>query len=552
MKHVVDRVLLVAAILSFAQMATASDQNELLNILRKEGSKCLSQIAESSPPDPNKTYCPPEWDLVTCWPYGEPGEKVDLLCPEYLPDFNNEGHVFRFCDVTGKWVVNPATNKTYANYTECLEDKQAERIPREVLKRVTTMYTIGYSVSLGSLFIAFIILASFKRLHCTRNYVHMHLFMSYMLRAFFILVKDAVLVGVSASVDTPRGTPGCKVVQTIFMYFMATNYFWILVEGLYLHNLIFVSVFSERKFFYGFIAIGWVFPLTFVVPWVVVRATLEDNGCWDTDDLGYTWIYKAPIVAAILLNFLLFLNILRVLAKKMRSPASIADQNGSVQQCCGLCLSRQPEEPTRSGRRGSYGRRRSSIQLQMPMKLAKSTLVLIPLFGVHYIVFVGMPDNVGGTAYEVRLYFDLFFNSFQGFFVAILYCFLNGEVRAEFKRRWEHWKLKRSLNANGNNRGAFSFTSRTSMDYSYSVTTQPVSNGGPAARTNNNVSQNGSPTRNGLLQANGKCGDDVSTVPRNAQKRASFNVVVERISEERADEKDSLIKDGVLEMESSL
>eukprot|EP00058_Branchiostoma_floridae_P013961 XP_002599449.1 hypothetical protein BRAFLDRAFT_58979 [Branchiostoma floridae] len=169
---------------------------------------------------------------------------------------------------------------------------------------------------------------------------------------------------------------------------MATNYFWILVEGLYLHNLIFVSVFSERKFFYGFIAIGWVFPLTFVVPWVVVRATLEDNGCWDTDDLGYTWIYKAPIVAAILLNFFLFLNILRVLAKKMRSPASVADQ-----------------------------------------KLAKSTLVLIPLFGVHYIVFVGMPDNVGGTAYEVRLYFDLFFNSFQGFFVAILYCFLNGEVR---------------------------------------------------------------------------------------------------------------------------
>ncbi|KAI8515392.1 vasoactive intestinal polypeptide receptor [Branchiostoma belcheri] len=471
-------------------MAVA-DQTEVIEILRKEGFKCRALIAQSSPPDGNR-------------------------------------HVFRFCDVNGKWVVNPATNKTYANYSACLEERQSRRIPPEVLQRVTTLYTVGYSVSLGSLFIAFIILASFKRLHCTRNYVHMHLFMSYMLRALFILVKDAVLdIGASGSAESQRGTPGCKVVQTIFMYFMATNYFWILVEGLYLHNLIFVSVFSERKFFYGFIAIGWVFPLTFVVPWVAVRATLEDTGCWDSDEKGYTWIYKAPIVAAILLNFFLFLNILRVLAKKMRSPASVADH----------------------GRRGS--RRRSSIQLQMPMKLAKSTLVLIPLFGVHYIVFAGMPDNVGGVAYEVRLYFDLFFNSFQGFFVSILYCFLNGEVKAEFKRRWEHWKLKRNLDARGNSRSPLSFTSRTSVDYSV---TQAVSNGGPAGTTNNNLAPNGSPTRNGLLQVNnGKGRDGPSTVTDrpSPQKRASFNVIVEKISEE-CGERDNLIDEGVLEMESSL
>lgn len=46
-------------------------------------------------------------------------------------------------------------------------------------------------------------------------------------------------------------------------------------------------------------------------------------------------------------------------------------------------------------------------------KLAKSTLVLVFVFGVHYIVFVGMPHTFKGVGWEVRMYCELFFNSFQ-------------------------------------------------------------------------------------------------------------------------------------------
>ncbi|ETE62277.1 Parathyroid hormone 2 receptor, partial [Ophiophagus hannah] len=49
----------------------------------------------------------------------------------------------------------------------------------------------------------------------------------------------------------------CKITVVMFIYFLATNYYWILVEGLYLHSLIFVAFFSETKYLWGFILIGW-------------------------------------------------------------------------------------------------------------------------------------------------------------------------------------------------------------------------------------------------------------------------------------------------------
>ncbi|NXV41985.1 PTH1R protein, partial [Uria aalge] len=302
-------------------------------------------------------FCLPEWDGIVCWPEGVPGKVVAMPCPEYIYDFNHKGHAYRRCDLNGSWELVPGNNRTWANYSECAKFLTNETREREVFDRLYLIYTVGYSISLGSLTVAVLILGYFRRLHCTRNYIHMHLFVSFMLRAMSIFVKDAVLYSGSALEEMERISEedlksiteappadksqfvGCKVAVTFFLYFLATNYYWILVEGLYLHSLIFMAFFSEKKYLWGFTLFGWGLPAVFVTVWASVRATLADTECWDLSAGNLKWIIQVPILAAIVVNFILFINIIRVLATKLRETnAGRCDSRQQYRVSLPFCL----------------------------------------------------------------------------------------------------------------------------------------------------------------------------------------------------------------------
>lgn len=51
-----------------------------------------------------------------------------------------------------------------------------------------------------------------------------------------------------------------------------------------------------------------------------------------------------------------------------------------------------------------------TLPLLVPRRLAKSTLLLIPLFGVHYVMFAFFPDNFKA---QVKMVFELVVGSFQ-------------------------------------------------------------------------------------------------------------------------------------------
>ncbi|XP_030742793.2 vasoactive intestinal polypeptide receptor 1 [Echinops telfairi] len=349
--------------------------------------------------------CGKMWDNLTCWPATPLGQVVVMGCPPIFTLFSSSQglNVSRNCTEGGWTQLEPDSYLGACGFNDNAAFSLHQQQQAAFYSAVKTGYTIGYSLSLAALLVAMAILSLFRKLHCTRNYIHMHLFTSFILRAAAVFIKDLALFHSGESDRCTDGSVGCKAAVVLFQYCVMANFFWLLVEGLYLHTLLAVSFFSERKYFWGYIVIGWGVPSTFIMVWTIVRIYFEDYGCWDTINSSLWWIIKAPILTSILVNFVLFICIIRILVQKLRPP-----EVGKKDSC-------------------PYSR------------LAKSTLLLIPLFGVHYIMFAFFPDNFKA---DVKLVFELVVGSFQGFLVAILYCFLNGEVQAELRRKWRRWHLQ--------------------------------------------------------------------------------------------------------------
>ncbi|XP_047351891.1 parathyroid hormone/parathyroid hormone-related peptide receptor-like isoform X3 [Vespa velutina] len=385
-----------------------------------------------------KGWCPEIWDAIICWPSTPSGEMAVHSCPDYIVGFDTKGNATRQCMSNGEWYWSSETNSTWSNYTQCYTTQSVTvvmDIPGVHSNNVTlikkyfpilkAISKVGYSVSLFTLIIAFCILAIIKKLRCPRNMLHMHTFASFMMRASMALLKDTLFIfgiGLSSDILTKDGENyllhnesesnwNCKMFTSFWQYFILANYFWILMEGLYLHNLVFLALFADANSSIAiYVGLGWGLPMVFVISWIISRIIYENTFCWTTNQNPYLFLLiRIPTMLSILINFVLFVNIVRVLLSKLKCTVS--------------------EETQRYKR------------------WARSTLVLVPLFGVHYTIFLGMSYSMGvdETVELVWLFCDQFFASFQGFFVAVLYCFMNREVRAEISRalrsnKWNHFR----------------------------------------------------------------------------------------------------------------
>ncbi|KAM8934739.1 secretin receptor [Pelodytes ibericus] len=382
---------------------------DLLGVLHNQEELCSEELTAEQNNVSVKQWtqegCAGMWDNLSCWPSSPPGKTVTRPCPLILQIITGtKGFVYRNCTEEGWSRTFPLVNEA-CGYD--VNDTVFEDV-KTYYMHLKTLYSVGYGTSLASLSLALVLLASFRRLRCTRNYIHMHLFASFILRAVSIFVKDAVLFSVDDAQHCTVYLKGCNYIMIFFQYCIMANYSWLLVEGLYLHTLLVISFFSEWKYFCWYIALGWGSPLVFIIAWSVCRHLYENTGCWDINsNASIWWIIRGPVILSIFINFILFVRIIRILMKKLRTSDVWGRDFGQYK------------------------------------RLARSTLLLIPLFGVHYIIFAFFPEDVSSGTVEIRLSFELALGSFQGFVVAILYCFLNGEVQFEIQRKWRRWHLRK-------------------------------------------------------------------------------------------------------------
>lgn len=395
---------LLLLLFSGAVTCTHPECELVLWVLEQEA-ECYKKMQSPNETSHRPIYegCPTEWDGVNCWNAASLGETVTVYCPESFQIFlETKVAITRNCTDNG-WTAHssPYLKACFFNTSNETDEK------KDHFYTVKILYTCGYAASLLALVSAISIFSLFRKLHCPRNYIHMNLFVSFIIRGAAVFIKDAILFADEDIDHCTMSTVSCKSAVVFFQYSILANFSWLLVEGMYLHTLLTLTFTSQKRYFWWYIVIGWGLPAITIAVWIKTRISFDNTGCWDDYENIYWWIIKTPILVAIFLNFIIFLNVIRILLQKIRCPDI------------------------------------SKNYKQQYMRLAKSTLLLIPLFGIHYVIFALFPEHIGVWA---RLYFELVLGSNQGFIVALLYCFLNGEVQTEIHRHWGKWQT--SLESN--------------------------------------------------------------------------------------------------------
>ncbi|XP_078722122.1 calcitonin gene-related peptide type 1 receptor-like [Lampetra fluviatilis] len=359
--------------------------------------ECYMKILRDPPYNGSGPYCNRTWDGWRCWDDTLAGTEVSQKCPDYFEDFDPSEKVTKICNKDGNWFRHPESNRTWSNYTLC------NAHTHDMLKMAMNLYylaVIGHTLSIVSLSTSLFIFFYFRSLSCQRITLHKNLFSSYILNSVITIISLTVVANNRQLVAS--NPVECKVLQFLQQYLNGCNYFWMLCEGIYLHTLIVVAVFSEKQHLVWYYLLGWVFPLVPAVIHAVARSVYYNDKCWISSETYLLYIIHAPYIIALLVNLFFLLNIVRVLVTKLKDTHR-AESN-------------------------------------MYMKAVRATLILVPLLGIQFVLVPWRPEGrLAGEVYDYLMHLVM---HYQGLLVATIFCFFNGEVQTVLRRHWMQYRLR--------------------------------------------------------------------------------------------------------------
>ncbi|XP_051860373.1 diuretic hormone receptor [Drosophila albomicans] len=391
---------------------TVWSQNHLDEINQSVELHCLVQQHVEATTFGNATdHCNTQFDSILCWPRTARGTLAVLQCMDELQGihYDSSKNATRFCHYNGSWAQ-------YTNYDACAHLPAPETVPEfeTIVELPTIIYYIGYALSLVSLTLALIVFAYYKELRCLRNTIHANLFFTYIMSALFWILLLSVQISIRS------GLSSCIALVTLFHFFTLTNFFWMLVEGLYLYMLVVKTFSGDNIRFNIYASIGWGGPALFVVTWAVAKGLTVsyntdkyDINCPWMEETNVDWIFQGPVCAVLIINLTFLLRIMWVLITKLRSA--------------------------------------NTVETRQYRKAAKALLVLIPLFGITYLVVLAGPSESGLMGHMFAVLRAVLLST-QGFWVSLFYCFLNSEVRNALRHHVSTWRDTRNIQRNQNRR----------------------------------------------------------------------------------------------------
>lgn len=385
---------------------------------------------------------------------------------------------------------------TFVNNTLTAETNEQKEYEIRMLKYARMILISGYAVSLVATTLGSFLMLILRRLRCTRIWIHINLQFSFLLRAGIWLFHDiyaridTTLSNESLFVLTPKmqnffdvrniTVPSnnsdafsfvtrylteseinpmmkytvdqaqninlvydtfcedeaswfwCRLYDIVSHYIICTNYFWVLVEGIYLRMLLQRASFGfSMGSMNSFLLVGWGAALVPTFVWTIVNLIMRnDVNCWANDiDLSkggansfsktyrYELITEIPIMISVLINVFIFISVVSIVGSKLRVNVM----------------------------------KRSDFRY----RLARSTLALLPLLGIHYVTTMFIKVGVAESRTNLHIvanFINAILTSVQGLLVSIIYCFCNAEVQDELEKTYSAWKLGRDVRDDANRR----------------------------------------------------------------------------------------------------
>ncbi|XP_046397289.1 calcitonin gene-related peptide type 1 receptor-like isoform X2 [Ischnura elegans] len=371
-------------------------------------------------------WCPRTWDGWRCWDDAPPNTVQQTPCPAFIRIGNKPPPCALFarksCSWDGRWsrqgVGNGTVGEEWTDYTPCAA---VAPMRRRVLVSVS-----AYALTIAALLPALFVFAAYRQLQVPRIILHKNLFVSLLANAVCVIIFKCLVILTEFDTDdnsiVKQNGSGCKLLLILTKYFRLTNYMWMFCEGFYLHRLI-AAAFAEQKSLILFYAIGWGFPVLPTALYAVLRATQADERCWAAPAGEFEWCIILPSILSLLLNAIFLINIIRVLFTKLRAAHA--------------------NEPSQY------------------RKTVRATLVLLPLFGLHFVVTAYRPSSSGRHCDWIELYFyaDYLLDGLQGLLVALIFCYFNGEVHYLIKR--SYFRFVEARNPSSRRSGTNDGSSRT-------------------------------------------------------------------------------------------